>query len=402
MVNMKRFHHIEFWCGDATNTSLRFSWGLGMRMVAKSDLSTGNLVHASYVLRSGDLDFLFTAPYAPSSSIATAGLPTFKYQEHASFMATHGLGVRAVAIEVDDVMAAFTSSMAAGARPCSPPILLEDGHTQLAEVQFFGDVVLRLISHGINDGGLKEEFDGNYFLPKFSPVHNFDHLLGEGVGLKRLDHVGGVVPELAPVIDYVMRITGFHEFQKFETEEFGRVTESGIHSTFLADSSESAFLNLSEAVYDTLMKSPMETFLERNQGPGVQHLALMTDDIFKTIREMKKRAMFDYMPPPSKEYYDNLKESVKDVLTKEQIQDCEELGLKVDMDYEGVLIQTFTTPIGDRPTIFIEIMQRIGCMLEGEDGKVYQRGGCGGFGKGNVFELLKSLEQYDKTLVNPA
>uniref|UniRef100_A0A803NEH8 4-hydroxyphenylpyruvate dioxygenase n=1 Tax=Chenopodium quinoa TaxID=63459 RepID=A0A803NEH8_CHEQI len=95
---VKRFHHIEFWCGDASNTSLLFSKGLGMPTVAKSDHSTGNLVHASYVLRSGDLRFLFTAPYTQSSS-PTASIPTFNYESHSSFMSTHGFGVRAIALE---------------------------------------------------------------------------------------------------------------------------------------------------------------------------------------------------------------------------------------------------------------------------------------------------------------
>ena len=114
--------------------------------------------------------------------------------------------------------------------------------------------------------------------------------------------------------------------------------------------------------------------------------------------------MFEYMHSPSQEYYDNLRKSslAKDVSMKEQLQECEDLGLKVDMENEGVLIQTFTAPIGDRPTIFIEIMQRIGCMLKGEDESDYQKSGCGGFGKGNIFELLKSLEQYDKNLINPS
>ena len=86
------------------------------------------------------------------------------------------------------------------------------------------------------------------------------------------------------------------------------------------------------------------------------------------------------------------------MLTDEQIKECEELGILVDRDDQGTLLQIFTKPVGDRPTMFIEIIQRVGCMLKNEEGKVHQKGGCGGFGKGNFSELFKSIEEYEKTL----
>ncbi|GMH12510.1 hypothetical protein Nepgr_014351 [Nepenthes gracilis] len=127
--NVKSFHHVEFWSPDATNCSRRFSWGLGMPIVAKSDLSTGNPVHASYLLRSGDLRFLFTAPYSPSIlspdefSAINAVIPTFSFSAFNSFVASHGLAVRAIAIEVEDAEKAFSTSVANGAKPSSscPP-----------------------------------------------------------------------------------------------------------------------------------------------------------------------------------------------------------------------------------------------------------------------------------------
>jgi 4-hydroxyphenylpyruvate dioxygenase len=123
---IKRFHHVEFWCTDATNTARRFSWGLGMPIVAKSDLSTGNLTHASYLLRSGDLNLIFSAAYSPSillsSPSSTASIPTFDATTCFSFSASHGLAVRAVAVEVDDAELAFTTSVNHGAIPASPPV----------------------------------------------------------------------------------------------------------------------------------------------------------------------------------------------------------------------------------------------------------------------------------------
>uniref|UniRef100_A0A803N2E9 4-hydroxyphenylpyruvate dioxygenase n=1 Tax=Chenopodium quinoa TaxID=63459 RepID=A0A803N2E9_CHEQI len=131
-----------------------------MPTVAKSDHSTGNLVHASYVLRSGDLRFLFTAPYTQSSS-PTASIPTFNYESHSSFMSNSWvLEFALLPLRWTMLKSAYATSVAAGARPSSPPILLEDGHTLLAEVHLFGDVVLRLVSHAHTS-------ICNNFLPKF-------------------------------------------------------------------------------------------------------------------------------------------------------------------------------------------------------------------------------------------
>ncbi|KAG6776297.1 hypothetical protein POTOM_019803 [Populus tomentosa] len=107
---------------------------------------------------------------------------------------------------------------------------------------------------------------------------------------------------------------------------------------------------------------------------------------------------FEFMPSPPPTYYKNLKSRAGDVLSDEQIKECEELGILVDRDDQGTLLQIFTKPVGDRPTIFIEIIQRVGCMLKDEKGREYQKGACGGFEKGNFSELFKSIEEYEKTL----
>ncbi|XP_010688905.2 4-hydroxyphenylpyruvate dioxygenase [Beta vulgaris subsp. vulgaris] len=389
---VKRFHHVEFWCGDATNISRRFSWGLGMPIVAKSDLSTGNSVHASYLLRSGELRFLFTSPYSPSlSTPSSATIPTFSFSLFTSFLTSHGLAVRAVAVEVQDAEAAFHISVSNGASPVSPPIRLDDG-VVLSEVHLYGDVVLRYVSTG-------SVVDGN-FLP------GFEEMLGESsfqeldFGLRRLDHAVGNVPELAPAIEYVKKFTGFHEFAEFTTEDVG-TSESGLNSAVVANNDETVLFPMNEPVYGTKRKSQIQTYLEHNEGAGVQHLALMSEDIFWTLREMRKRSGlggFEFMPSPPPTYYRNLRNRAADVLSEEQMKECEELGILVDKDDQGTLLQIFTKPIGDRPTMFIEIIQRIGCMMKDEEGKVYQKGGCGGFGKGNFSELFKSIEEYEKTL----
>ncbi|KAF4397330.1 hypothetical protein G4B88_027070 [Cannabis sativa] len=390
---VKRFHHVEFWCGDATNTARRFSWGLGMPIVAKSDLSTGNFSHASYLLRSGDLQFLFTAPYSPSittDSNSSASIPTFHRSTFLSFSAAHGLAVRAVAVEVDDVDFAFSTSVANGAIPSSPPLTLGDGAV-IAEVRLYGDVVLRYVSFKTQN-------------PNFCFLPGFESAIGESVpldfGIRRLDHAVGNVHELVAAVSYVKGFTGFHEFAEFTAEDVG-TSESGLNSVVLANNDETVLIPMNEPVYGTKRKSQIQTFLEHNEGPGVQHLALASDDIFNTLREMRKRSGlggFEFMPSPPPTYYKNLKNRAGDVLTETQIKECEELGILVDRDDQGTLLQIFTKPLGDRPTIFIEIIQRVGCMMNDDKGKLYQKGGCGGFGKGNFSELFKSIEEYEKTL----
>ncbi|KAK6919776.1 Glyoxalase/fosfomycin resistance/dioxygenase domain [Dillenia turbinata] len=398
---VRRFHHIEFWCADATNTARRFSWGLGMPIVAKSDLSTGNSIHASYLLRSGDLHFLFTAPYSPSisasESSSSASIPTFDHSASHAFSATHGLAARAVAIEVDDADLAFRVSVEHGAKPSSSPITIN--HVVLSEVQLYGDVVLRYVSY--KNSHTRDSSDpGTWFLPNFEAMEELSSYPSLDYGIRRLDHAVGNVYDLAAAVEYVKGFTGFHEFAEFTAEDVG-TSESGLNSVVLANNDEMVLLPMNEPVYGTKRKSQIQTYLEHNVGPGLQHLALVSEDIFRTLREMRKRSGiggFEFMPSPPPTYYRNLKNRAGDILSDEQIKECEELGILVDRDDQGTLLQIFTKPVGDRPTIFIEIIQRIGCMLQDEEGKTYQKGGCGGFGKGNFSELFKSIEEYEKTL----
>ncbi|XP_023768795.1 4-hydroxyphenylpyruvate dioxygenase [Lactuca sativa] len=394
LFSVRRFHHVEFWCSDATNTSRRFSSALGMPLVAKSDLSTGNTTHASYLLRSDQLLFLFTAPYSATISTNTPSIPTFSHTACRAFTASHGLAVRSIAIEVDDADLAYYTSLSHGAKPSSPPITLGERKNAvvLAEVQLFNDVVLRYISYK------QPTIDiASMFLPGFESIKTDSSSHSIDFGIRRLDHVAGNFPELAPVINYLKFFTGFHEFAGFTAKDVG-TSESGMNSMILASNNEKVIIGVNEPVYGTKRRSQIQTFLEHNEGPGIQHLALQSEDIFQTLREMKRRSVvggFEFMPPPPPTYYRNLKNRAADVLSDEQMNACEEFGILVDRDNEGTLLQIFTKPLGDRPTIFIEIIQRIGCMISGVN--MQQKPGCGGFGKGNISELFKSIEEYEKT-----
>eukprot|EP00775_Hariotina_reticulata_P005049 gene5049-5290_t len=417
---VQKFHHIEFWCADATNTFKRFQHGLGMTLVAKSDHSTGNSKYATYVLRSNDLVFSFTAPYSRKAYADTAAtsiepLPGYDQHQAFEFVCTHGLAVRAVGLVVGDAAEAYQVSVANGAKGVRAPTTLQDstGQAVVSEVALYGDVVLRFIS-----GSWQTPYLPGYAATPEQPQISY--------GLQRLDHAVGNVPKLVEVLEHIIGFTGFHEFAEFVAEDVGTV-DSGLNSMVLANNNELVLLPINEPTFGTKRKSQIQTYLEQNEGAGLQHLALKTNDIIHTMREMSSRSKcggFEFMAPPSDGYYKRVAQKIGDLLTPEQYAACEELGILIDQDDQGILLQIFTKPLGDRPTVFIEVIQRLGCTRErqqpsgesattgGDDQPdltdvievreggvvVEQAAGCGGFGKGNFSELFKSIEDYERTL----
>jgi len=413
--DVQHFDHVEFWCGDATNASRRFGYGLGMTLVAHSDQGTGNMHFASYVMKSGEVTFAFTAPYSTTTPKEGSTPPVDWYDQNQAyeFLKRHGMAVRALALRVADAEAAFLASLQNGARAVQPATRLVDSATgtscTVAEVQLYGDVVLRYMSG---------DFKGPYF-PGYVSVESGPTVT---YGIQRLDHAVGNVPDLIQAVDYVAGFSGFHEFAEFVAEDVGTV-DSGLNSMVLASNNEMVLLPLNEPTHGTRRKSQIQTYLEQNEGPGLQHLALKTDDIFTSLREMRARSFtggFEFMPQPSDTYYRGLPDKIGPALTPEQYKACEELGILVDKDDQGILLQIFTKPLGDRPTVFIEIIQRL-CQVDIGDGDATESvtlerlakpaaadvlpkttsldiGGCGGFGKGNFSELFKSIEVYETHL----
>lgn len=393
---VQRFHHIEFWTADATSAAKRFGWGLGMPQVAKSDLSTHNSTFASYVLQSGELVFTLTAPYSRATRKAEVPTPMPWYdQDRAySFLNQHGLAVRAVGIRVDDARQAYDTATAHGAKGVQTPTELRDDasgtEAVVSEVAAYGNCVLRFIS-----GSFKGPF-----LPNYEAVESTQ----ESYGLQRLDHAVGNVPVMADTISYLASATGFHQFAEFTAEDVGTV-DSGLNSQVLASNNEMVILPVNEPTFGTPRKSQIQTYLEQNEGPGLQHLALKTDDIVATMRKMRRVSDcggFDFMPPMDSGYYKSLPAKIGDALSPQQYKDIEELGILADKDDQGILLQIFSKPLSDRPTVFVEIIQRIGCerQVPGSDGTTHteQAGGCGGFGKGNFTALFRSIESYERTL----
>ncbi|KDD74142.1 hypothetical protein H632_c1538p1, partial [Helicosporidium sp. ATCC 50920] len=329
---MHKFLHFEFYCQDATNVSKRFGYGMGMTMVAKSDQGTGNHTYASYVMKSNEVVFTFTAPYGLSTnkSDSQPPLPYFDCAQAHAFVADHGLAVRAVGVAVDDAAEAFRIATENGAVAMQSPVVLEDasgaGKLTVSEVKLYGDVALRFVSgdyHGVYMPG--------YEATPEAPVQNF--------GLQRVDHAVGNVPDLIAQVNYLCDAVGFHEFAEFTAEDVGTV-DSGLNSMVLASNNEMVLLPINEPTFGTKRKSQIQTYLEQNAGAGLQHLALKTDDIFATMKLMQERSPmggFEFMPRPSDAYYRELPSKIGEVLTPAQYAECERMGLLVDRDDQGVL-----------------------------------------------------------------
>lgn len=415
-IDIHSFHHVEFYAGDATSTYKRFMHCLGLELVAKSDFSTGNDIYASYVCQSGDCRFVFTAPYYKGPADATTAtaeslpLPGFTASFATEFFTKHGLAVRAVGAVVTDVKASHDTMVANGGVSVLAPTKVVDkdgnGWAEYAEVQLYGDVVIRLLDNSNST---------SIFLPNFEDCFDASTPVKRTVngaasrkfgkyGLERFDHIVGNVPDMNAVRNYIKNTMGFHEFAEFTAEDVGTV-DSGLNSVVLANNSEMILFPVNEPTFGTKRKSQIQTFLEQNQGEGVQHMALFTQDVFETMRLMRAATElggFEFMPSQGDSYYKNLRNriNVGDVsagadITEEQLNKCAEMGILVDKDDQGVLLQIFTKPIGDRPTAFFEIIQRVGC--KNPDTGI-QKPGCGGFGKGNFKDLFKSIEDYENAL----
>ncbi|KAM1633988.1 hypothetical protein TB2_011939 [Malus domestica] len=284
-------------------------------------------------------------PTFPTSSAPATSIHIFDHSASRTFSATQGLSVRAVAIQVEDTISAFTASVAHGTKPSAAPNLVNNRVT-IAEVQLYGDVILRYVSY-TNHNHFTDPDLHLWFLPGFESLTSSFPIDFE---IRHLDHAIGNVKDLKSIVSYVKGFTGFHELAEFTVEDV-ETSESGLNSVVLVNNEEMVLFPMNEHVYGTKRKSQIQTYLKHNEGAEVQHLALVSDDIFRMLREMQSRSdvgRFQFMPAPPSTYYRNLKKRVGDVLTNEQIKECEELGILVDRDDQETLLQIFTKRVEDR------------------------------------------------------
>ncbi len=352
VVPLKSIDFVEFWVGNAKLSAYFYMHAFGFQPVAYAGLETGVRDRASYVLRQGKAVFVFTSPYHPDSPIA----------EHHK---KHGDGVRYIAFEVDDAEYAYNETTRRGAEPFMEPTVLEDQHgkVKISGIHTYGDTV-HLFVERKNYGGV--------FLPGYEPWE--PPVVPTDVGIYAIDHIVGNV-ELGKM-DYWARfyaeVLGFHQLISFDDKDIS--TEySALMSKVMTDDREVIKFPINEPAIGK-RKSQIQEFLEYYHGPGCQHIALLTNDIIHTIRELRRRGV-EFLDVPDA-YYEMLPDRVGKI--DEPLDVIRDLRILVDRDEHGYLLQLFTKPLQDRPTFFIEIIQRKGARS---------------FGKGNFKALFEAIER---------
>lgn len=348
-LGLKRIHHVQFWVGNAKQASYYYRKAFGFSQVAYSGLETGNRDEASYVLGQGKIRFVISTPLSAEHPAS----------EH---IQRHGDGVRDIALLVEDTDFAFAEAVRRGAEPVSEPHDLSDQHgtVRRAAIRTYGDTIHTFISGGNYDG-------------PFLPGYREEVIEEESAGLLVVDHIVGNV-ELGGMnrwAEWYSRVMGFSRYITFDDKDIS--TEySALMSIVMSDDTHVVKFPINEPAPGK-KKSQIEEYLDWYQGAGVQHLALLTGDIISTVKQLRAQGVEFLQVPDS--YYQTLGERVGNI--RESIDELRELGVLVDRDQEGYLLQLFTRPLQDRPTMFFEIIQRKGSR---------------GFGKGNFRALFEAIE----------
>ncbi len=343
---------IEFYVGNAKQASHFYRSAFGFQLVAYRGPETGTRDRASYLLQQGKIRLLLTTPVSPDHPIA-------------GHIHTHGDGVRDIALWVDDAREAFSLAVDRGALPVQQPTVLqdEDGEVVIAGIHTYGDTIHSLVE--------RRNYSGR-FLPGFEPVTT--PFAPPPIGLLYVDHCVGNV-ELGAMnkwVDFYQDVMGFRNLISFDDKDIS--TEySSLMSKVVANGNDRIKFPINEPAKGR-KKSQIDEYLEFYHGPGVQHLALATDDIVHTVTALRDRGI-EFLRVPTT-YYDTLLDRVGKI--DEDLDPLRELGILVDRDDEGYLLQIFSKPVEDRPTLFYEIIQRKGARS---------------FGKGNFKALFEAIER---------
>ena len=349
-LNLKRIHHLEFVVGNAKQSAYFYRKAFGFSQAAYSGLETGNRETASYVLRQNDINFVLTTPLRSKHP----------YNEH---LTRHGDGVIDIAIEVDDSDATFAEAVRRGAKPASEPRDLTDEHGTLrhSAIHTYGDTLHSFIS--------SKGYNGP-FMPGFKEARIDE----PDAGLIRVDHVVGNV-ELGRMQEWAgfyENVMGFHRYITFDDKDIS--TEySALMSIVMSSNTYVIKFPINEPAAGK-KKSQIEEYIDFYEGAGVQHIAMLTHDIVPTIRNLMARGVHFLHVPET--YYEDVMDRVGKI--DEDLADLKPLGILIDRDDEGYLLQLFSKPVEDRPTLFFEVIQRKGAR---------------GFGKGNFKALFEAIER---------
>jgi 4-hydroxyphenylpyruvate dioxygenase len=344
--------YVELYVGNAKQASHYYQSAFGFQLVAYRGPETGMRDRASYLLQQEKIRLVLTTALGPEHPIA----------EHVH---RHGDGVRDLALWVDDARQAFATAVERGAVPVTEPAVLrdDDGEAVLAAIQTYGDTIHSLVE--------RKQYRG-IFLPGFRPVT--PHYQPGSVGLEYVDHCVGNVPlgQMNVWVKFYEQVMGFKNLVSFDDEDIS--TEySSLMSKVMSNGNERIKFPINEPAKGR-KKSQIEEYLEFYRGAGVQHLALATDDIIRTVTLLRDRGI-EFLHIPTT-YYDELQARIGTI--DEPVGELQKLGILVDRDPDGYLLQIFTRPVEDRPTLFFEIIQRKGARS---------------FGKGNFKALFESIER---------
>lgn len=348
--------HVEFYVGNGRQAAYFYRVAFGMSLVAYAGPETGQRDRASYVLQQGKIRFVLTTPLQPSGEIA----------DH---IHRHGDGVRDVALWVDDARQSWRETTKRGARSVREPFEAKDEHgtVQMATIATYGDTVHTFVERSKYSGA---------FLPGYRAVDADP--LARPTGLLHIDHMVGNVGwnEMNRWVDYYSDIMGFSLYQHFDDADIS--TEySALMSKVMANGNGRVKFPINEPA-EGRRKSQIEEYLEYYHGPGIQHLALATDNIIATVTQLQHQGI-EFLKVPHA-YYTDLQTRMGPThnWADEPIEELEKLGILVDRDDEGYMLQIFTRPVEDRPTLFFEIIQRKGSRS---------------FGKGNFKALFEAIER---------
>jgi 4-hydroxyphenylpyruvate dioxygenase len=353
-LDLQGIDYLEFYVSNARQAAHFYRTALGLRPVAYAGLETGVRDRTSWVLAKRNIRFVLTAPLLPK--------PTHPIAAH---VALHGDGVKDIALRVHDAAAAYGEALRRGGRGVQEPTTYEDEHGRIvkASIAAYGDTIHSFIQ--------RDGYEGP-FMPGFRPIE--EQLPAPETGIAAIDHIVGNV-ELGKMdewVAYYRDILGFKQFIHFDDRDIS--TEySALMSKVMQNGHGKIKFPINEPA-EGRRKSQIEEYLEYYGGPGVQHIALATGDIIASVDALRAAGIPFLRAPQS--YYDELPSRVGTIA--EDVHELAKRGVLVDRDEEGYLLQIFSQPLQDRPTLFVEIIQRKGSR---------------GFGKGNFKALFEAIER---------
>jgi 4-hydroxyphenylpyruvate dioxygenase len=344
--------YVEFYVGNAKQAAHFYKTAFGFQSLAYAGPETGMKDRVSYVIRQHKLTFVLTTPLRPDNPIA----------EH---IYKHGDGVKVLALKVEDARAAFTETTKRGGQPYLEPAVLKDdnGEVVLSGIHTYGDTVHIFVE--------RKNYTG-IFMPGFREwTSNYNPT---STGLLYVDHCVGNVGwnQMNPWVKFYEEVMGFRNILSFDDKDIS--TEySALMSKVMSNGNGFVKFPINEPA-EGKKKSQVEEYLDFYNGEGCQHVAIATNDIVATVTELQTRGVEFLSIPPS--YYETVLERVGKI--DEDIEPLQRLGILIDRDDQGYLLQIFSKPLEDRPTLFFEIIQRKGAQS---------------FGKGNFKALFEALER---------